>query len=130
MRSRTTLPPGPDLFEDCDHTLRSHGRYGVIACARCAMAEWFGPLGPVDPAEAMAALFGSFNLIDQVSAVGAPARSVLAYKPSRSKRSALSVLPHQTWFPSSPDLWIATDGDLLFLATSNQLMVDNLTRGA
>ena len=130
MRSGTTLPPATNASEDCDHTLRSHGRYGVIACATCAMAEWFGPLGPVDPAEAMAALFGSFSLIDQVSAVGAPARSVLAYKPSRSKRATLSVLPRQTWLPSSPDLWIATDGDLLFLATSNQLMVDNLTRGA
>src|SRR5680860_572313 len=125
MRSGTIQPPNPSgISEDCDHALRSHGRYGLVACAICDISEWFGPDGPVDPAEAMAGLFGSFSLIDQIIAIGAPASSVLAYKPPRTKRAALSVLPLREWVASSPDLWISTDGELLLLATSNQLMVD------
>lgn len=124
----TTTPP--DLYEDCDHRLRSFGRTGVIACGECGVVAWFDAAGPVDPAEAMAALFGSYNLIGQVPAVGAPAPSVLAYRPTRGRRGALSILPESSWLQAGPDLWLATDGQVLLMATPNQLMVENLTRGA
>lgn len=116
---------------DCDHELRTHGRIGIIACATCGLVEWFGTGGrPIDPAEGMAALFGSFDLIGAVAAVGAPARRVLAYRPPRSGRNAVNVLPVHCWLAAGPDLWVATDGQCLLLATPDDLMVANLTRGA
>lgn len=116
---------------DCDHALRAHGRTGVIACSACGLVEWFGPSGrPLDPAEGLAALFGSFDLIGAVPAVGAPARRVLAYRPPRGGRGALAVLPAGSWMRGGPDLWVATDGAVLLLATPDDLMVENLTRGA
>lgn len=126
MRRSTPSPPPPD----CQHALHSHGHFGLVACEDCGLVEWFGPTGPIDPAEAIAGLFGSYELIGPVPAVGAPARSVLAYRPARARRAALDILPLQRWLAASPDVWVATDGQALLLATSNDLMVHNLTRGA
>ncbi|MGA7270880.1 MAG: hypothetical protein WB239_07390 [Acidimicrobiia bacterium] len=121
----------PLLASDtCNHELAIHGRYGVIACAACGLVEWFGPQGVVDPAEAVAALFGSFDLIGSVPSVGAPSRSVLAYKPGAARRRALGILPRHCWLGAGPQLWLATDGEVLLLATPDELMVHNLTRGA
>lgn len=116
--------------ETCNHELATHGRYGVIACPACGLVEWFGPQGAVDPAEAMAALFGSFDLIGSVPCVGAPARSVLAYGTGPARRRALDILPRHCWLAASPELWLATDGRVLLLATTDELMIRNLTRGA
>lgn len=117
--------------DDCDHELKTHGRIGVIACAQCGLVEWFGARGMIlDPAEGVAALFGSFDLIGPMRAVGAPADRVLAYRPGRGKKAALGVLPAHSWLRPAPDLWLATDGEILLLATPDPLMVDNLTRGA
>jgi hypothetical protein len=120
-----SIPPNP-----CDHRLRTWGHTGVIACPDCGLVEWFGTRGPIDPAEAMAALFGTFDLIGPMPAIGAPADQVLAYRPTRGKGGALSVLPTECWLRAGPDLWLATDGSILLLASPNELMVDNLTRGA
>lgn len=114
----------------CNHELATHGRYGVIACPACGLVEWFGPQGPVDPAEAMAALFGSFDLIATVPSVGAPAPSVLAYRPGPNRRRALGILPRHCWLAAGYRLWLATDGAVLLLATTDELMIHNLTRGA
>ena len=117
--------------DDCDHELRTHGRVGVIACAECGLVEWFGPHGGmIDPAEGVAALYGTYDLIGPMPAVGAPAASVLAYRPPRGRKAALDLLPMASWLRLAPDLWVATDGDVLLLATPDPLMVDNLTRGA
>jgi hypothetical protein len=125
---RYEMPTGT---EDCDHQLRTHGRTGVIACAGCGLVEWFGAGGrPVDSAEAMAALFGSYDLIGPVPAVAAPARRVLAYRPNRGGKAALQLLPPRSWLHAGPQLWLATEGELLLLATPDELMVENLTRGA
>ena len=115
---------------DCDHRLRSHGRTGVIACGVCGLVEWFGANGAIDPAEGVAALFGSYDLIGPMRAVGAPAPEVLAYRPGRSTRAALGVLPESTWLRAAPDLWIATDGRVLLLAATDPLLTQNLTQGA
>ncbi|HJR92338.1 MAG TPA: hypothetical protein VJ938_07855 [Acidimicrobiia bacterium] len=121
----------PTASIDCDHELRTHGRTGVIACAACGMVEWFGLGGrPLDPAEAMAALFGAYDLIGPVAAVGAPARRILAYRPNRGGKAALALLPRGGWLQAGPHLWLATDGESLLLATPDELMVENLTRGA
>jgi hypothetical protein len=119
--------PGSDI---CSHELATHGRYGVIACPVCGLVEWFGPDGPADSVEAIAALFGSFDLVSQVPGVGAPARSVLAYRPGPTCRRALDILPRRCWLAAGPQLWLATDGDVLLLATPDELMIHNLTRGA
>lgn len=125
---RYEMPTGT---EDCDHQLRTHGRTGVIACAGCGLMEWFGAGGrPVDAAEAMAALFGSYDLIGPMPAVSAPARRVLAYRPNRGGKAALQLLPPKSWLHAGQQLWLATEGELLLLATPDELMVENLTRGA
>jgi hypothetical protein len=126
MNVETSLPRS----DTCSHELTTHGRYGVIACGACGLVEWFGPHGPVDPAEAIAALFGSYDLISQVSAVGSPAGSVLVYRPGPGRRRALDILPRHCWLAAAPELWLATDGAVLLLATSDELMIHNLTRGA
>lgn len=115
---------------DCRHELRTHGKYGLIACDACGMVEWMGVDGPVDPAEALAALFGTFDLVDRLESVRAPGPYVLAYRPPRTRRRALGVIPVQGWWPAGTDLWVASDGELLLLATRNRLMVENLTREA
>ncbi|CAN5753570.1 hypothetical protein BH23ACT5_BH23ACT5_22710 [soil metagenome] len=130
MRDDKAPTTSPDPTGVCDHRLRTWGQTGVIACSDCGLVEWFGTSGPIDSAEAMAALFGSFDLIGSMPAIGAPAEQVLAYRPTRARRGALSVLPAKTWLQAGPDLWLATDGATLLLASPNQLMVDNLTRGA
>lgn len=122
---------GDDVGEaSCRHPLRSVGRTAVVACADCGLLEFFGPGGPLDPAEGMAALFGEFDLVGPLPAVGAPARRVLVYRPPRGGRPALEALPAGAWLLAAPDLWIASDRRVLMLATPDDLMVDNLTRGA
>lgn len=118
-------PPG-----NCDHELRSWGKTGLVACGECGIVEWFGPGGPLDPAEALAALYGSYDLVGPLPAIGAPAAEVLVYRPHRARRGALSILPTEAWLPAGPDLWLATDGQVLLLATPNPVMVENLTQGA
>lgn len=139
MDTDTRFPAGPGRFDgsrlgdavtDCDHELKTHGRVGLVACGTCGLVEWFGPDGPIDPAEGMAALFGTYDLVGPMPAVGAPAETVLAYRPDRGKRGALRVLPSESWLRAAPELWLATDGSVLLLATPDPLMVDNLTRGA
>lgn len=123
-------PTHPELYEDCDHRLRSHGRTGVIACGECGTVAWFGAHGPLDPAEAVAALFGSFDLLGRLPAVGAPSEVVLAYRPGIGRKGALSVLPPSVWLQAGPRLWLSTDGELLLVSTPDSLMIENLTRGA
>ena len=126
---RHDIPMGPT--EDCDHQLRTHGRTGVIACGGCGMVEWFGTGGrPLDPAEALAALYGSYDLVGPMPAIAAPARRVLAYRPNRGGKTALGVLPPGTWLRAGARLWLATEGEMLLLATPDDLMIENLTRGA
>lgn len=115
---------------DCRHETRYWGRTAVVACGSCGVLQFFGKTGPLDPAEGVAALFGSYDLIGPLPAVGAPARDVLAYRPPLRKRGALGLLPLGEWLGVSEELWIASGGDVLLLATSNRLVVDNLTRGA
>ncbi len=114
----------------CTHEMRTRGRTGVIACAACGLLEFFGPGGALDPAEGVAALFGDYDLVARLPSVGAPGRTVLAYRPARGKRGSLEVLPPAVWLCAGPRLWLASDGDLLLLATSDELLVDNLTREA
>jgi len=118
------------LGTECRHRVRFSGRTGVVACAACGLLEFFGAAGPLDPAEGVAALFGNYDLIGKVPAVGAPAAQVLAYRPARGRKATLSLLPVGCWMRVSDELWLASDGSVLLLATPNRLMVDNLTRGA
>lgn len=114
----------------CRHEVRYHGRVGVVACADCGCLEFNGARGPLDPAEGVAALFGNFDLVGKVPAIAAPADHVLAYRPPLGKRAALDVLPAGCWLRVHDELWLASDRQVLLLATPNRLMVDNLTRGA
>lgn len=114
----------------CRHEPRHWGRTSVVACGTCGLVQFFSPEGPLDPAEGMAALFGSYDLIGSLSAVGAPAPYVLAYRPSRGKKGALGMLPPGTWLQVGGALWVAAREGVLLLATSDRLMVENLTRGA
>lgn len=116
--------------DECRHALQTVGRIGVIACGQCGLLEFFGARGPLDPAEGIAGLFGNFDLVGPLPAVGAPARRVLVYRPARGRKAALAVLPEGVWMRAASDLWIASDGRVLMLATPDDLMVDNLTRGA
>jgi len=116
--------------DECRHALQTVGRIGVIACGQCGLLEFFGARGPLDPAEGIAGLFGNFDLVGPLPAVGAPARRVLVYRPARGRKAALAVLPEGVWMRAATDLWLASDGRVLMLATPDDLMVDNLTRGA
>ncbi len=103
----------------------------VSGCPDCGGVEWFSDAGPVDPAEAMAHLFGSYDLIGPLDALGSPAPTVLAYSPpSARKRKNLDALPEKVWLKAGPNLWLSHDGNVLLLATNQQLLFDNLTRGA
>lgn len=116
--------------DECRHEPRHWGRTTVVACAACGLVQFFGPAGALDPAEGLAALFGSYDLVGAVSAVGAPAPVVLAYRPSLGKKGALGVLPTGCWLRVGPELWVASGDGVLQLATPDRLMVENLTRGA
>ena len=107
------------------------GEVAVAACGECGRVDWFGSDGKVDPTEAVAALFGSFDLIGPMAALGAPSPQVLAYKaPNSRKRRNLDALPRGAWLKVGPHLWLAHDGQVLLLATTQPLMYENLTRGA
>ncbi|HEX2153439.1 MAG TPA: hypothetical protein VHL52_05640 [Acidimicrobiia bacterium] len=114
----------------CRHEMSHWGRTAIVACRECGLLQFFGPRGPLDPAEGMAALFGNYDLVGPLTAVGAPAPRVLAYRPNQAGKGALALLPPACWLAVGDELWVASDGQALLLATPNQLMVDNLTRGA
>lgn len=117
--------------ERCEHKPVWVGRIAVAACADCRQVDWFSSEGPIDHAEAMAALFGSYDLMGSLDALGAPAPRVLAYSsPSARKRRHLAALPRRVWLKAGPHLWLSHDGDVLLLATTRQLLFDNMTRGA
>lgn len=126
-----TLIDMSNLIEICDHRPVWIGNVALAACARCRRIEWLSESGPVDHAEAMAAVFGSFDLIGPLDALRAPAPKVLAYAPpNKSKRRNLDALPPNTWLKAAPQLWLSHDGEHLLLATTRQLLFDNITRGA
>lgn len=103
----------------------------VSACADCKSVDWFSDAGPVDHAEAMAYLFGSYDLIGHLDALGGPTSTVLAYAaPSTKKRRNLDALPKNVWLAVGPRLWLSHDGEVLLLATDQQLLIENLIRGA
>ena len=116
--------------QECAHQVRTRGRIGVLACPDCGLLEFFGSEGRLDPAEGVAGLFGNYDLVAQMPAVGAPGTRVLAYRPHLAGRGALELLPTGCWLQAGPRLWIASDGAALLLATSDDLLVSNLTRGA
>lgn len=124
---------GMDLIreERCEHKPVWVGRIAVAACDECQRVDWFSNEGPIDHAEAMAALFGSYDLIGPLDALGSPAPYVLAYAPpSGRKRNHLEALPKRIWLKAGPQLWMSHDGSVLLLCTSQQLLFENLTRGA
>jgi hypothetical protein len=115
----------------CEHQPTWIGRVAVVACAECGQVDWFSGGGSLDPAEGMAYLFGSYDLVDHLDALAAPAPSVLVYAPpSARKRRNLDVMPKHVWLEVGPSLWLSHDGQILLLATNQQLLIDNLTRGA
>jgi hypothetical protein len=115
----------------CEHKPVWVDEVAVSACGDCQRVDWFGADGKVDAAEAVAALFGSFDLIGPMEALGAPSSRVLAYKaPNSRKRRNLDALPKGMWLKVGPYLWLAHDGQVLLLATTQPLMFENLTRGA
>jgi hypothetical protein len=115
----------------CEHKPVWVGQIAVSACADCGEVEWLSDTGPIDPAEAMAALFGSYDLIGPLDALGSPAPAVLAYSPpSGRKRKNLEALPEKVWLKAGPNLWLSHDSEVLLLATNQQLLFENLTRGA
>lgn len=117
--------------ERCEHKPVWVGRMAVAACADCGRVDWFSNEGPVDPAEALASLFGSYDLLGPLDALGAPASKVLAYSaPSWRKRKNLEALPKRVWLKVGPRLWMAHDGEVLLLATTQPILFENLTRGA
>ncbi|MFP3915288.1 MAG: hypothetical protein ACLFWM_10460 [Actinomycetota bacterium] len=123
-------PPDIRAPYECRHEPRPFGRISVIACGSCGVIQFLGPAGAIDPAEGMAALFGDYDLIGPMPAIGAPAPVVLAYRPNRVKRGALGLLPPGCWLRVESELWVASGGGVLLLATPDRLMVHNLTRGA
>lgn len=117
--------------ERCEHQPTWVGRVAVTACADCGRVDWFSDTGPLDAAEGMAYLFGSYDLVDHLDALAAPAPTVLVYAPpSARKRRNLDALPKQVWLKVGPSLWLSHDSRTLLLATNQQLLIDNLTRGA
>ncbi len=120
-----------NVIEICDHEPTWIGHVALSACGRCRRVDWLSQTGPIDHAEAMAAVFGSYDLIGPLDALGAPAPRVLAYSPpTKSKRRHLDALPRHTWLKTGPQLWLSHDGELLLLATTRQLLFDNIIRGA
>lgn len=117
--------------ESCEHQPVWVGRIALSACRECRRVDWFSDEGPVDHAEAVAALFGAYDLIGPLEALGAPAPRVLAYAPpSIRKRKHLDALPRRVWLKAGPHLWLSHDGEVLLLATTQDIMFDNMTRGA
>lgn len=115
----------------CDHEPTWVGRVAVNACAECGRVDWSSAEGELDPAEGMARLFGSYDLIGHLEVLGGPAPTALVYAPpSARKRRNLDVLPRHTWLRIGPSLWLSHDGELLLLATTQRLLIENLTRGA
>lgn len=115
----------------CDHKPVWVGRIAVAACEDCGSVDWLSDQGAIDHAEAMAALFGSYDLLGPMDALGAPSTHVLVYQPpSARKRRNLDALPRRVWLKAGPQLWMSTDGEVLLLATTQQLLFENLTRGA
>ncbi len=120
-----------DQSELCEHQPVWMGRIAVAACQECERVDWFSSEGPIDSAEAIAALFGSYDLIGPLEALGAPTRRVLAYvPPSNRKRKNLEALPKRVWLQAGPRLWMSHDGQVLLLATTQPMLMENLTRGA
>jgi hypothetical protein len=120
-----------NVIEFCDHKPVWIGQVALSACARCQRVDWLSESGSVDHAEAIAAVFGSFDLVGSMDALAAPAPKVLAYAPpSKSKRRHLDALPRRTWLKAGPQLWLSHDGELLLLATTHELLFNNITRGA
>ncbi|MCI0424802.1 MAG: hypothetical protein L0Z47_02995 [Actinobacteria bacterium] len=115
----------------CDHKPVWVNEIAVTACPDCGRIDWLSTSGPVDPAEAVAALFGSYDLLGPIDALGAPSPWVLAYAPPTPRRRRnLDALPKRVWLKAGPHLWLAHDGGILLLATTQSLMFENLTRGA
>lgn len=107
------------------------GQVAVSACAECGQIEWLSREGRLDHAEAVAALFGAYELIGPLDALGSPTDRVLAYSPpSHKKRRNLDALPKNVWLKAGPSLWMSHDGDTLLLATTEPVLLENLTRGA
>jgi hypothetical protein len=112
----------------CEHKPIWVGRIAVSACEDCGRVDWMSNEGAVDLAEAMAALFGSYDLAGTMEALGAPSAEVLVYTPPTArKRRNLDALPRRTWLKAGPRLWMSTDGEVLLLATTQQLLFENLT---
>ena len=115
----------------CEHKPTWVGRIAVSACEECGQIDWMSADGVVDSSEAIAALFGSFDLVGSIDALGAPSPEVLVYAPpSGRKRRHLDSLPRHAWMKAGPHLWLSTDGETLLLSTTQQLMFENLNRGA
>lgn len=115
----------------CEHKPVWMNEVAVAACADCGRVDWFSSEGKVDHAEAVAALFGSYDLVGPIDALGAPSARVLAYTPPNSrKRRNLDALPKHVWLKAGPHLWLAHDGEVLLLATTQPMLYENLTRGA
>lgn len=115
----------------CEHKPKWVGRIAITTCEDCGEVDWFSREGPIDHAEAMAALFGTYDLMGSIDALGAPSSQVLVYRPpSSAKRRHLDALPRKVWLKAGPQLWMATDGSVLLLSTTQQLLFENLTRGA
>ena len=117
--------------ESCEHKPTWVGRVAVTACADCGSVGWLADTGPIDPSEGLAHLFGNYDLVAHLDALGAPAPTVLAYRPpSGRKRRNLDALPQNVWLSVAPNLWLSHDGKILLLATNQRLLLENLTRGA
>lgn len=115
----------------CEHVPTWMGRVAVTACPDCGEVGWLSDQGPIDPAEGLAYLFGNYDLVDHLDLLGGPAPTALAYAPpSARKRRNLDVFPKHVWLRVGPQLWLSHDGEVLLLATTQRLLIENLTRGA
>ena len=115
----------------CRHRAETFHGLAVVACRNCADLSFHDSQGQVAGRVGLARLFGDFDLVSTLSALGAPAREVLAYRPPNAgAKKVFRWIPEAVWLRGDDDLWLAHDGQLLLLAHSSPWVTRHLLDGA
>jgi hypothetical protein len=103
----------------------------VVACPECGDVSFADAGGIVAPRMGIGRLFGQYDLVASLPALGAPARTVLLYRPpTATARRALAAFPAHVWLEGDEGLWISHDGEHLLIAHNAPWITHDLLDGA